>query len=126
MTPMVPGSLFQAQTVDPEADSDESDCEVDSAPHTLVTEDGDVSCIFTFNPFNAMATEPLKVQQLMRPMHPDSVNILVKKGLMRKALRSKEPLSDTVPTMNRALQSWLEKAAPGLRKARQQKRRQRQ
>ena len=104
MRSVVPGTLFQARRTDPNIDEeDDSESEKswepdDSAPDTLVTQDGDVIGTFTITQFG-LTTERFVSVHLMRPMSPDIVTMLKEGNLMWDSRKNNSNLRDTVYDM---------------------------
>ena len=104
MRSVVPGTLFQARRTDPNIDEEEdSESEKswepdDSAPDTLVTQDGDVIGTFTLTQFGH-TTERFVSVHLMRPMSPDIVTMLKEGNLMWDSRKNNSNLRDTVYDM---------------------------
>ena len=105
VTSIVPGTLVQAQKIDPEltTSAEEEDDQPDPPPSTVVAQNGDVICKFTISSFNAMAGKPDVFFHLMRPMHSCDVGILRIHGLMWDSLQTTDPLSETIYKMDKAL-----------------------
>jgi hypothetical protein len=104
MRSVVPGTLFQARPTDPNIDEeDDSESEMrwepdDSAPDTVVTQDGDVICTFTIIQFGHSTEHTVSVH-LMRPMSRDIVTMLKEENLMWDSRKNNSNLRDTVYEM---------------------------
>jgi hypothetical protein len=58
-----PGSVVYTQMINPDAESDE-DCVAGALSRTVVTENGDISCLFTISSFNAMEKKAFAIHAL--------------------------------------------------------------
>ena len=113
MRSVVPGTLFQARPIDPQAidlyaDEIESESEMwfdpdDCAPDTVVTQDGDVICTFTIIQFDDPATQRTVSVHLMRPMSRDVVAFLKDERLMWN--NDSSNLRHTIYDMDKAIKS---------------------
>jgi hypothetical protein len=100
--PFVPGSLVYTQMINPDAESDE-DCVVGARSRAVVTENGDISCLFTISSFNATEKKPLRFMHLMRPMHPRTVRILEATAIMRRGIQHTSSVSQAIFDVEQAL-----------------------
>ena len=108
VTSIAPGTLFQAEKVRLDLESDEEFEYLEpfqevAHPCTVVSQNGDIICTFTISNFDQMVRTPGVYVHLMRPMLSRNVAMLKRKGLMWNSLQTTDPLEDAVFQMNWAL-----------------------